>query len=390
MSNAKFNSNQMMNKLIEFIHQSKKIHSFDEIYNEFSIYTNNDSNFDKDLFYKRFYDNVGLFNINDIYYNDKQKVVYFNGYNKINIQPNIIYYGAPGTGKSKKIKDLLINEDSERIFRTMFHEEYSYFDFMGQYKPVIYEQEISTKYERVFDEKGIVCENERKPLITYKFVPGIFIKSYIEAYKNTNKDVYLIIEELNRGNCSSIFGDVFQLLDRDKSGESEYPISPVEEIQIYLSKKNISNMPINHLSIPSNLKIIATMNTSDQSLFPIDSAFKRRWDLEFIPIDLKKDTSLSKITIEGTKTKWITFVEIINQEIYNKLGSENKQIGQYFLKEKNNEILMADFKNKVLHYLYFDVFKHYQKEIFDEKTFSQIMLKTKIKDFFSNDISDKI
>jgi 5-methylcytosine-specific restriction protein B len=293
---------------------------------------------------------------------------------------NKIYYGAPGTGKSYNIKKDLENVKNENIFRIMFHEEYSFFDFVGQYKPVVSHKTSQGSYT---DFNGNKIEGQ-EPVILYHYMEGIFLKSYIQAYKNlnTNKEpVYLIIEELNRGNCSSIFGDIFQLLDRDSNGNSDYPIKIDNELKKYLEYLNIKDMPTEDLILPSNLFLIATMNTSDQSLFPIDSAFKRRWHMEYVPISYN-DKVLLDVKIENYDIKWLTFLEIINEKILMHLESENKLIGQWFLKNHNNLISENDFKNKLLHYLFFDVFKHHRNEVFNDLEFSKIIQTKSINDIF--------
>jgi 5-methylcytosine-specific restriction endonuclease McrBC GTP-binding regulatory subunit McrB len=374
---------ETISKVIEFLKQSRKRHKFTKLFSDFSEYVTDSKASEKLEFDRKIQNYKHFFLENDIAIDTKAKEIYY----KINIPRNIIYYGAPGTGKSRKVKDELGNIDANKKFRTMFHEEYSYFDFVGQYKPVIYHESGGTSF---YSPTGIKMGDKfKKPIISYEFTPGIFLKAYTEAYR-TKDDVYLIIEELNRGNCSSIFGDIFQLLDRNESGESEYPICPSEELKDFLHNQKIEVMPKETLIIPKNLKIIATMNTSDQSLFPIDSAFKRRWSLEFIPIDLT-DKSISNLEIDGNeKIKWVKFVKIINQEIYKSLNSENKQIGQYFLKKENSNISFYDFKNKLMHYLYFDVFKHHQSEIFGDKTFSEIIQSKTIKKMFVDEISKKL
>lgn len=289
--------------------------------------------------------------------------------NTLQLHPNIlnkIFFGPPGTGKSFKINEL--TKHSDKVFRVTFHEDFSYYDFVGQYKPIVlqdFDKMISTKESRK--------DREPSPVISYDFVAGVFINSYISAYLNKDEDTYLIIEEINRGNCAAIFGDIFQLLDRDNLG-SKYKIDPSKELKDYLNKQADAlkfNIP-EELSIPSNLKILATMNTSDQSLFPIDSAFKRRWQQEYCPINYKEAT-LKTVIIEGTSKKWLEFIESVNTKILDYLSNEDKQIGHWFVQPINNLILEEDFKYKVMSYLYYDVFKHHRPQIFKEKSFSKII-----------------
>lgn len=284
-----------------------------------------------------------------------------------------IYYGCPGTGKSFKIKEEIEGVDGElavyfdekgkkidtpdtkeerigkpsNIFRTTFHPDYDYATFVGAYKPVMEVKKKTTN------------EQEEEKELGYSFVPQVFTKAYIRAYNskkdntlsNAEKNVYLIIEEINRGNCAQIFGDLFQLLDR-KDGVSEFPVIPDTELVNYLNKQGI---PGNTLRLPENLHILATMNTSDQSLFPMDSAFKRRWEMEYIPIDLKKDKAKDFVfEVDDEYYSWVGFLEKVNPLIRKATDSEDKQMGEFFIKGDVNE---DEFKNKVMFYLWNDVCK---------------------------------
>lgn len=225
---------------------------------------------------------------------------------------------------------------------------------------------------------GMACYEEAvKPQIssskiTYSFVPQSFTKAYLRAWQ-TEGPVYLVIEEINRGNCAQIFGDLFQLLDR-KDGVSEYPIKADNDLAVYigeeLAKKSRENIPENvksgeELVLPSNLYIWATMNTSDQSLFPIDSAFKRRWDWTYIPIDTTKESW--NINADGVNYDWSDFLEKINAKIESATSSEDKMLGFYFCKAENDVITAERFVNKVVFYLWNDVFKDYG---FDDAVFN--------------------
>ena len=269
-----------------------------------------------------------------------------------------IYYGAPGTGKSNTIKEATVSaEDEGRVYRTTFHPDSDYSTFVGCYKPTMKRSTIT--------KDGITTTEEK---IAYKFVPQAFTKAYVEAW-NTTEDVFLVIEEINRGNCAQIFGDLFQLLDRNDKGFSEYPIESDTDLAAYLaealSDSQRDDIPENvqngtKLLLPSNLYIWATMNTSDQSLFPIDSAFKRRWDWTYIPIvESEEDEFLVKV---GEKYyDWWTFVSKMNGIVESVTSSEDKQLGYYFCKpdEGNNIITAKRFVSKVLFYLWNDVFKNY-------------------------------
>ena len=268
----------------------------------------------------------------------------------------IIYYGAPGTGKSHRIKKLLkeMNVPKENIFRTTFHPDSDYSSFVGCYKPTM--KPVDEKY------RNVVGKDEE---IAYSFVPQTFIKAYTQAYKKPNENVYLIIEEINRGNCAQIFGDLFQLLDRDDNGVSEYPIKADSDLKMYLEGelgKNHDGIKDGELCLPSNLYSWATMNTSDQSLFPIDSAFKRRWDWEYEPIKYMNTDWV--IEIGDNKYSWTSFQHIINDKIFEATSSEDKTLGDYFVKPCNNVISEKQFINKVLFYLWNDVCKDGDGDIF--------------------------
>ena len=301
-----------------------------------------------------------------------------------------IYYGAPGTGKSKAIKDLTFGED---IIRTTFHPDSDYASFVGTYKPITEEVDLrDCNGEKVIDEEtGKVVKEER---IAYKFIPQAFLEAYVEAWKKlgSGKKQYLIIEEINRGNCAQIFGDLFQLLDRNEYGFSDYPIVTDKDMQKYLEKEfegwEITNKDkINQLYgeanmvsfilkgkrlvLPSNLYIWATMNTSDQSLFPIDSAFKRRWDWKYVPIregrDKETNAPLNWYINTGDKQyNWWSFISQVNKLIGSLTNSEDKKLGYFFCKAKDGEIDADLFVSKVIFYLWNDVFKDYG---FDDKDF---------------------
>lgn len=268
----------------------------------------------------------------------------------------IIYYGAPGTGKSHRIKKLLkeMNVPKENIFRTTFHPDSDYSSFVGAYKPTM--KPVDEKY------RNVVGKDEE---IAYSFVPQTFIKAYIQAYKKPNENVYIIIEEINRGNCAQIFGDLFQLLDRDDNGVSEYPIKADSDLEMYL-KGELKDYPDGikdgELWLPSNLYIWATMNTSDQSLFPIDSAFKRRWDWEYEPI--KYMNTDWGIEVGANLYSWTSFQKEVNNRIFEATNSEDKMLGDFFVKPNNNVISEKLFINKVLFYLWNDVCKDGDGDIF--------------------------
>ena len=292
-----------------------------------------------------------------------------------------IFYGAPGTGKSHKVKNITETaypneeERDEFVSRTTFHPDYDYASFVGCYKP---------KKE---DDK-----------ITYSFVPQVFTNAYIKAWKEMKneepKPVYLVIEEINRGNCAQIFGDLFQLLDRGDDGYSEYPIDIDDDLKNYLIEKlgpDSEGVKDGKMCLPPNLNIWATMNTSDQSLFPMDSAFKRRWEWEYVKIaDAGKKWKI-KLDDGFGLIDWWTFLKRINRVVAELTTSEDKQLGYFFCKpdvklndadEEPTIISAKRFVNKVIFYLWNDVFKGYaydadcckdvnQKEVLYEKFYSE-------------------
>ena len=290
-----------------------------------------------------------------------------------------IFYGAPGTGKSFRIKRDTANQSK---IRTTFHPDSDYSTFVGCYKPT-----MSNEGDWADQEKGGGTKQ-----IEYAFVAQAFLKAYVKAWKSycskeseNAKPQYLIIEEINRGNCAQIFGDLFQLLDRNEDGYSTYPIVADTDIQKYLSKEfeeldvpdslnmiyddydgnvaeDIKNGTV--LALPNNFYIWATMNTSDQSLFPIDSAFKRRWDWKYMPIDTQKENW--NIEVDGNKYSWTVFLEKVNEQIFEVTKSEDKKLGFYFCRANNHVVDAEKFVSKVIFYLYNDVFKDYG---YDRKMF---------------------
>ena len=301
-----------------------------------------------------------------------------------------IYYGAPGTGKSKTIKDLTFGES---VIRTTFHPDSDYASFVGTYKPITEEVDLRDCYGKkvIDDDTKEVVKEER---IAYKFIPQAFLEAYVKAWKKlgSSKKQYLIIEEINRGNCAQIFGDLFQLLDRNEYGFSDYPIVADKDMQKYLEKEfagweitnkdeinqlygeaNMVNLIMKgeRLILPSNLYIWATMNTSDQSLFPIDSAFKRRWDWKYVPIREGRDKATNAplnwyINTGDKQYKWWSFISKVNELIGSLTNSEDKKLGYFFCKAKDGEIDADLFVSKVIFYLWNDVFKDYG---FDDKDF---------------------
>ncbi len=370
-------------------------------------------------------------------YFDPSKSVLGDNCNYVGQSLQQIFYGAPGTGKSHRINEITSIKPKENVFRTTFHPDSDYSTFVGSYKPIKEQSDIKQPlldYDSLVDKlkeylaiqpvnitygctlfgynyhdsivemqnndrhsisslvtdayksgssfdtnirSGMIiyekeAKNRRNSSITYTFVPQAFTKAYMRAWQ-TKDPVYLIIEEINRGNCAQIFGDLFQLLDR-KNGQSEYPIKPDSDLSMYISENMTSpveNTPESvkqgeEMILPPNLYIWATMNTSDQSLFPIDSAFKRRWDWQYIPIANANEDYY--ISVDNYKFDWWIFLEKINQLIGETTSSEDKKLGYFFCKPKDKEIDVNMFVSKVIFYLWNDVFKDFEfsNSVFDD------------------------
>ena len=301
-----------------------------------------------------------------------------------------IYYGAPGTGKSHTVK---IHTEGESVVRTTFHPDSDYSTFVGCYKPTTKEVEMRDVTGKVIIEHGRPVTEKR---IIYQFVDQAFLQAYIKAWKFYTetlegadpKKQFLIIEEINRGNCAQIFGDLFQLLDRNDQGFSDYYIHADRDMQKHLAKafngiamndshKNTINAMYHNgerdivaqvlngeiLLLPNNLYIWATMNTSDQSLFPIDSAFKRRWDWKYRPIVKGRDKDGSelnwRIMADTKEYDWWSFLEKINAIVGTTTNSEDKKLGFFFCKSIDGVISTETFVGKVIFYLWYDVFKNF-------------------------------
>lgn len=282
---------------------------------------------------------------------------------------NRIIFGAPGTGKSFKLKEDcedMMNSSNGSFERVTFHPEYSYSKFVGTYKPVMGEDGESIKYN---------------------YVPGPFMRMYVEALKSGRTENpqphLLLIEEINRAKVAAVFGDVFQLLDRDDNGVSEYEIQASEDIRRYLAKE-LGGSPDNYqrIRIPNNMFIWATMNSADQGVFPMDTAFKRRWNFEYLGIDEneKQIRGIGKIMLAGTDEpiEWNRLRKAINAKMSSSdfKINEDKLMGPFFLSkkvivsDKNGMIIDEDkfvdaFKSKVIMYLYEDAVKQGKHRFFD-------------------------
>ena len=294
-----------------------------------------------------------------------------------------IFYGAPGTGKSHAINELTAGKD---VIRTTFHPDTDYSTFVGAYKPTTKSVPVTTVIgTEAVPVKGKDGKEMKEDKIVYEFVSQAFLQAYVEAWRKYSAapeneeplDEYLVIEEINRGNCAQIFGDLFQLLDRGDEGFSEYPIKADSDMKKLLGKafagleiKNKESINAlfkggkdivaqvlagDVLLLPSNFYIWATMNTSDQSLFPIDSAFKRRWDWHYVPISNAGKNWV--IEVNGSKYDWWKFLEAINDKVYQATYSEDKKLGYFFCKANDGVISADKFVSKVIFYLWNDVFK---------------------------------
>lgn len=326
-------------------------------------------------------------------------------------------------GIKKLLLDDNIDEESmvgvDRIYRTTFHPDSDYSSFVGCYKPISKRKNIKLldtaqlkleydcRYKGKFGNttkdiaalikdyaESIVVESYRSTInqvivditgtgnstyfvemvnlvvderkthnsfISYEFIPQVFTDAYVAAWERNEKgeNVFLVIEEINRGNCAQIFGDLFQLLDRNLNGNSEYKVKADTALKEYLEKRLGDGHPgikNGELNLPFNLHILATMNTSDQSLFPMDSAFKRRWSWEYIPINEKCTDSQFKITIGNLTYPWSQFISTVNKRILKLTESEDKQLGNFFIK---NDVDVKEFKSKVMFYLWSEVCKEY-------------------------------
>ena len=298
----------------------------------------------------------------------------------------VIYYGAPGTGKShkidtEKVKDVM----TDYVFRVTIYPDFTYSDFVGQLLPV-----VKTK-------------NGSEKEITYEFVKGVFTKALEKAYEDTSKDVYLIIEEMSRGDCAAIFGDIFQLLDREKEGVNKgYSRYFINNEMI---SKDIHALEGNRVKLPPKFHILGTVNTSDQNVFVMDTAFKRRFEWEYVSADPVKNGEGEYINNpmisyfkgkEQKQTEWKDFYQKLNQFIvdnkYLGLG-EDKQIGPFFIEFESiddTEEVKKKIKNKLLQYLWEDIQKTAYKSdvrLFDESigTFSDLYSKFENNQIFSNE-----
>ena len=266
------------------------------------------------------------------------------GANTPEVGSNILFYGVPGAGKSFEIDQMIVKERSERV---VFHPDYTYSDFVGQILP------------RIIKKDG---ETEGK--LRYVFVPGPFTNMLKKANDDPANMYFLVIEEINRGNAPAIFGDIFQLLDRNDDGSGKYSISNYDMAKAIFGDENEAEK----ITMPANLTLLATMNTSDQNVFTLDTAFQRRWEMHLIKNDVYKAKHAGE-KIEGSKVSWGRFADVTNKEII-RLGEEtgssgDKRLGAYFA--RINDLSKKKFPEKVLKYLWDDAFKMDHYVYFNER-----------------------
>ena len=309
------------------------------------------------------------------------------------IGENVILYGVPGSGKSYKIThEFGCNISNSE--KTVFHPDYTYGDFVGQILPVMSQDDNA---------------------VTYKFVPGPFSRILRRALWNPNQQHFLVIDEINRGNAPSIFGDIFQLLDRDEgTGRSEYVITNPSIARYAYSSHNNSGdtldvpediIDANSIYIPANLTILATMNTADQNVFTLDTAFQRRWDMRYVENDFSTCAFANK-TILDTSVTWSRFAEVINTQLTtassSMMSSEDKRLGAYFISQSDfvgdSATTVLRFTDKVIKYLWDDAFRYSRAALFNGqyKTLDQVMQGFKKQhgderfSIFENTIIDKL
>ncbi|MFV0394390.1 MAG: AAA family ATPase [Coprobacillaceae bacterium] len=294
---------------------------------------------------------------------NNEEIKYVTGL-KSDFSRNRILFGAPGTGKSFKLnedKDTLLGKGSNDFERVTFHPDYSYAHFVGTYKPV------PTK-----DDKG-------NDIITYKYVPGPFMRTLVKALEsgrtNNPSPFLLVIEEINRASVAAVFGEVFQLLDRNSENVSEYDIQASEDVKKYLSDELKCDIKeFDKIKMPDNMFIWATMNSADQGVFPMDTAFKRRWDFTYIGINNNEIKVKDKKFIIGKganahEIDWNELRKSINNELLTYKVNEDKLMGPYFISKNilesgNNKDFVDTFKNKVIMYLFDDAAKPKRSDLF--------------------------
>lgn len=273
---------------------------------------------------------------------------------------NRIFWGAPGTGKSHELEMERMDffSETECFERVTFYPNYTFAQFVGTYKPIMKESSSP-------DDSSM----SPKKSISYSYVPGPFIRMYIKAMQHPEKNYLLVVEEINRANAPAVFGDMFQLLDRLDNGYSEYPVATGEDLKAFLQESKIDNPET--ICLPSNLYIWATMNSADQGVFPLDTAFKRRWDYVYFGINnCEQEIADKTFFVAGKSYNWNEFRKAINNKLLERNVNEDKLLGPFFIKPslfENNELAINAIKSKVLMYLYEDAGRQYRNSgLFDK------------------------
>jgi hypothetical protein len=279
----------------------------------------------------------------------------------IELPRNRILYGAPGTGKShnlnEEVKEYFSDESLHE--RVTFHPDYTYGQLVGAYRPVpIYRASAGS----LLAADKVTDAGNHEPLIDYAFVPGPFLRLLVRALKNPGHNFVLVIEELNRANAAAVFGEVFQLLDRDSSGEGKFSVMMPTEARDYLRSHGLPSS----VQLPANLYLWATMNSADQGVMPLDAAFKRRWTFEYVPLNASEHVTAGwkiKLKFLGGSVTWNTFRRAINDHLRKREIPEDRLLGPFFMRQEELESDQA-FRNKLLLYLRDDVVRHNPEALF--------------------------
>lgn len=274
---------------------------------------------------------------------------------------NRILYGAPGTGKSFRL-NAQVSEffNSEKLYeRVTFHPDYTYGQFVGTYRPIPRYRESAAP---MLAADKLTEVESLEPVIDYVFVPGPFLRLLVKALKNPKHNFALVIEELNRANAPAVFGEVFQLLDRDSAGEGTFAVCMPTEAQDYLRSNGLDPS----VRLPANLYLWATMNSADQGVMPLDAAFKRRWTFEYVPLDQDQDKTADwqiHLNFLSGNVLWNNFRATVNSHLRTRGVPEDRLIGPFFMRKDELESGQA-FKNKLLLYLRDDVVRHNPENLF--------------------------